>query len=179
MSRGRSSGVVVKLLACGARGRGSIPSPAASISETGYFLLPSRDMAEISQRRLKTSIQQTTNEAYVFCRFQYEEWKKVCLNSIVRLSCVDWGLNERYFVHLSFLNPNMRSEMKRILSVINANIRGEMKWNSLSVLRRFQYQGWKKFVRLVWIPNKRGEMTFVRLSLLYYPAVLRRLKFKG
>ena len=41
-----SSGVVVKLLVCGARGPGSIPGLAATISEIGCLLLPSRDMAE-------------------------------------------------------------------------------------------------------------------------------------
>ena len=46
-----SGGVVVKLLACGARGLqvpGSIPGLAATISEIGYLLLRSRDMAERS-----------------------------------------------------------------------------------------------------------------------------------
>ena len=38
-----SDGVVVKLLACGARGPGLIPSLAAMISEIGYLLLQSRD----------------------------------------------------------------------------------------------------------------------------------------
>ena len=41
-----SGGVVVKLLACGARGPGSIPGLAATISEIGD-LLSIRDMAEI------------------------------------------------------------------------------------------------------------------------------------
>ena len=43
-----SGGVVVKLLVCGAV-RGSIPDLAATISEIGYLLLPSRDMAERSR----------------------------------------------------------------------------------------------------------------------------------
>ena len=50
-----SDGVVVKLLACGAEGRGSIPRLAATISEIGYLLLPSRDMAERSLKRRKSS----------------------------------------------------------------------------------------------------------------------------
>ena len=49
-------------------------------------------------------------------------------------------------------------------SVLNANIRGEMKC-SLSVLRRFQYKGWKKFVRLVWIPISEVKW---RLSVCHY-----------
>ena len=50
---GSSGGVVVKLLACGAEGRGSIPGLAATISEIGYLLLPCRDMAERSLKRRK------------------------------------------------------------------------------------------------------------------------------
>ena len=49
-----SSGVVVKLLVSGARGPGSIPSLAATISEIGYLLLLSREMAERSLRRRKS-----------------------------------------------------------------------------------------------------------------------------
>ena len=47
-----SGGVVVKLLACGARGRGSIPCLAATISKIaiGYLLLQNRDVAEISPK---------------------------------------------------------------------------------------------------------------------------------
>ena len=41
---GNSGGVVVKLQEV----RGSIPGLAATISEIGYLLLPSRDMAETS-----------------------------------------------------------------------------------------------------------------------------------
>ena len=48
MSRS-SDGVVVKLLACGARGL------AATISEVGYLLLQSRDMAERSLKWRKPS----------------------------------------------------------------------------------------------------------------------------
>ena len=45
--------------------RGSISGLVAMISETGYLLLPSRDMAEIPLKRRKSSIQQTnqTNQA--------------------------------------------------------------------------------------------------------------------
>ena len=50
-----TGGVVVKLLACGARG------PVATISEIGYILLPSRDMAERSLKRRKSSKQPTNN----------------------------------------------------------------------------------------------------------------------
>ena len=49
MRRGRSGGVAVKLLTCKQEVRGLITGLAATISETGYFLLPSRIMAEISQ----------------------------------------------------------------------------------------------------------------------------------
>ena len=38
-------GRVVKLLACGVSGPGSIPGLATWISDIGYILLPSRDMA--------------------------------------------------------------------------------------------------------------------------------------
>ena len=43
-----SGGVVVKLLACGARGSQFDSGLAAIISEIDYLLLPNRDMAEIS-----------------------------------------------------------------------------------------------------------------------------------
>ena len=39
--------------------RGSIPGLATWISEIGYLLLPSRDMAEIPLKRRKSSIQST------------------------------------------------------------------------------------------------------------------------
>ena len=52
-------GRVVKLLACGARGPGSIPRLATPISEISYLPLLSRDMAEIPLKRRKSSIQQT------------------------------------------------------------------------------------------------------------------------
>ena len=39
--------------------RGSIPSLAATISEIGYLLFPSRDMAVISLKRRKSSKQPT------------------------------------------------------------------------------------------------------------------------
>ena len=39
--------------------RGSIPGLTATISEIGYLLLPSRDMAEISLKRRKSSKQPT------------------------------------------------------------------------------------------------------------------------
>ena len=54
-----SDGRVVKLLACGARGPGSIPRLATWITEIGYLLPPSRDMAEIPLKRRKSSIQPT------------------------------------------------------------------------------------------------------------------------
>ena len=41
--------------------RGSIPGLAATISEIGYLLLPSPDMAERSLKRLK-SLKQPTNQ---------------------------------------------------------------------------------------------------------------------
>ena len=54
---GSSGGVVVKLLACGARGPGSIPGLAPTTSEIGCLLLPCRDTAEI--KRSKPSKQQS------------------------------------------------------------------------------------------------------------------------
>ena len=51
---------MVTLLVCGARGPGSIPGLAATISEIGYLLLPSRDMVEISLNRRKSSNNQPT-----------------------------------------------------------------------------------------------------------------------
>ena len=59
LSWGSSGGWVAKLLACGARSPGSIPRLATWISEIGYLLLPSRDMAEIPLKRRKSSIQPT------------------------------------------------------------------------------------------------------------------------
>ena len=61
-SKRSSGGVVVKALACGAGGRGSIPGLVATISKIGYLLLSSRDMAERSLKRRKSSkITQPTN----------------------------------------------------------------------------------------------------------------------
>ena len=49
--------------------RGSIPRLATLISEIGYLLLPSRDMAESSLKRRKSSIQPTNKPSL----FIYEE----------------------------------------------------------------------------------------------------------
>ena len=57
---GSGGGRVVKLLACRAEGGGSIPGLATWISEMGYLLLPSRDMAEIPLKRCK--FLNTTNQ---------------------------------------------------------------------------------------------------------------------
>ena len=46
--------------------RGSIPRLATWISEIGYLLLPSRDMAEIPLKRRKSSMQ-PTNQLVAFC----------------------------------------------------------------------------------------------------------------
>ena len=51
LKNGRSGGVVVKLLACGERDKGSIPGLVATISEIGYLLLPRRNVAERSLKR--------------------------------------------------------------------------------------------------------------------------------
>ena len=42
--------------------RGSIPGLATWISEIGYLLFPSRDMAEIPLKRRKSSIQPTNQQ---------------------------------------------------------------------------------------------------------------------
>ena len=52
---GSSGGVVVKLLACRARGPGFDSYLAATISEISYLLLPSCDMAEILLKPCKSS----------------------------------------------------------------------------------------------------------------------------
>ena len=56
-TKGSSGGVVVKLLACRASGRGSISGLATTVSEIGYLLLPSCDMAEILLKWHKSSKQ--------------------------------------------------------------------------------------------------------------------------
>ena len=53
---------MVKLLAYGARNLGSFPGLASMIPEICYFLLQSRDMAEISLKRRQSSKQQHTNK---------------------------------------------------------------------------------------------------------------------
>ena len=65
-----SGGVVVKLLACDAEDRSSIPGPAATISEIGYILLPNRDMTERSRKRRKSS-NQPTNQSYILKFYQW------------------------------------------------------------------------------------------------------------
>ena len=91
-----------------------------------------------------------------------------CLNSIVRLSCVDWGFKWNVGCPSGFLESHYEEWNETYfvrLSVINANIMGEMKHSfiRLLVLRRFQYRGWKKVVRL---------------SKFYCSFVLRRLRVK-
>ena len=60
-----SGGVVVKLLASGARGHGFDPDLAITIFEIGYLLLYSRNMAERSLKRRKYS-KQPTNQSFDF-----------------------------------------------------------------------------------------------------------------
>ena len=60
---GSIGGVVVKLLACGARGPGLVSGLAATISEIGYLLLPSCDIAERSLKRLLKILKTTTNQS--------------------------------------------------------------------------------------------------------------------
>ena len=64
-----SGGVVVKLLACGARGPGFDTRSRRYVSEIGYLLLPSRDMAERSLKRHKSSKQPTNRvqKSKCFC----------------------------------------------------------------------------------------------------------------
>ena len=50
-----SGGIVVKLLACGARCPGFDSGLVATISEIGYLLLPCLEMAERSLKRRKSS----------------------------------------------------------------------------------------------------------------------------
>ena len=57
--------------------RGSIPRLATWISEIGYLLLPSRDMAEIPLKRRKSSIQPTkpTHEERVISDIDFQGHK--------------------------------------------------------------------------------------------------------
>ena len=73
---------MVKLLACRAGGPGSIPGLDATISEIGYLLLPSRDMAEISLNRRKSSKQPITNQSY---RSKVKVAMDKCRNSTVNM----------------------------------------------------------------------------------------------
>ena len=72
-------GRVVKLLACGARRPGSLPGLATWISEIGYLLLPSRDMAEIPLKRLKSSIQPTNHILLIFMFWDCPLWSVHCV----------------------------------------------------------------------------------------------------
>ena len=58
----KSDGVVVKLLLAKQEARDSIPNITTTISEIGYLLLPSHNLAEISPKRRKSSKQQTRLE---------------------------------------------------------------------------------------------------------------------
>ena len=57
-----SDGVVVKFLLAEQEARDSIPNLTTTISEIGYLLLPSLNLAEISPKRRKSSEQQTRLE---------------------------------------------------------------------------------------------------------------------
>ena len=59
-----SDGVSFKLLACRVGGQGSIPGLTTTISEIGYLLLPSRDMAEISFIDVNPQNNQPTNHMH-------------------------------------------------------------------------------------------------------------------
>ena len=74
-----SGGVMAKLLACGARGPGFDSGFATTISENGYLLLPSRDMAERSLKRRKSSNQPTNQPTEHITKSLWVA--KVCTNS--------------------------------------------------------------------------------------------------
>ena len=57
-----SDGVVAKFLLAEQEARDSIPNLTTTISEIGYLLLPSHNLAEISPKRRKSSEQQTRLE---------------------------------------------------------------------------------------------------------------------
>ena len=57
-----SDGVVVKFLLAEQEARDSIPNLTTTISEIGYLLLPSHNLAEISPKQRKSSKQQTRLE---------------------------------------------------------------------------------------------------------------------
>ena len=57
-----SDGVVVKYLLAEQEARDSIPNLTTTISEIGYLLLSSHNLAEISPKRRKSSEQQTMLE---------------------------------------------------------------------------------------------------------------------
>ena len=57
-----SDGVVVKFLLAEQEARDSIPNLTTTISEIRYLLLPSHNLAEISQKRRRSSEQQTRLE---------------------------------------------------------------------------------------------------------------------
>ena len=65
-----SGGVVVKLVACGARGPGFDFRPRRYNFRDWYLLLPSRNMAERSLKRRKSS-NKPTNHVYTVSSFYY------------------------------------------------------------------------------------------------------------
>ena len=127
-----------------------------SILEIGYFLLASRDMAEISLKWLKSSIQPIwvkwnvrltwisiwgMKKLSVFLWSQYWGWNYVCLKNYLDSNIrIKWNL-VCLTVCLTWI-PNMWSEMKRSLSF--CYIDSHVGWNEtyfvrMFVLRRFQY----------------------------------------
>ena len=79
-----SGGVVVKLLACEARGPGSIPGLATTISKIGYLLLPGAAVAEwlsswLAEQENRGSIpgpRHLNFQRLVISCFQVEIWPK-------------------------------------------------------------------------------------------------------
>ena len=66
--------------------RGSIPRLYTWISEIGYLLLPSRDMAEILLKRRKSSIQ-LTNQPSDMCGDRCSKWMLLQLSSNAHSFC--------------------------------------------------------------------------------------------
>ena len=113
--------------------------------------------------------------------------------------CLTWiqilGINITLFVRLSALTPDMRGEMKVSLSVRLSYLSQNEEWNEtlfvrISILCGFQYEGWKKLIRLFYFdPNMRVKRNVVvRLSKttiwgkkwnIVCPSVWCRFKYEG
>ena len=168
MRRGRSGGVEVKLLACGAKGKGVwFPVLPLQYQRLVWFPIWGMKWNVCPSRSYVVSNMRNEMKCLSVCHTWFPIWgmkwnvcpsqSYVVSNMRNEMKCLSvchtwfpiWEWNEMLSVRLSYVVSNMRNEMK-CLSVCHTwfPIWG-MKWNVCpSVIRGFQYEEWNEMLSI-------------------------------